>query len=171
MINSDTGILLNEHNIKLHRWNFNQMVKLIGIMVQYEAPKDVSIDYNLHGEFTGHYDPPETIGCIYDEHPTQKTMKLLGWNAELADTSVLIHVPYDLKNLQAGAVFTIPAGLDRAEPRRYRVLRISNIAVYPASVTCELGPLLDNEIVNPIVEDFTSTSFNLLDGESEKYGY
>ena len=86
MINSDTGILLNEHNIKLHRWNFNQMVKLIGIMVQYEAPKDVSIDYNLHGEFTGHYDPPETIGCIYDEHPTQKTMKLLGWNAELADT-------------------------------------------------------------------------------------
>ena len=171
MQNKDTGILLSDHNIKIHRLYFEQMAKLLGINVDYFAPIDDSVDYNLYGELFANYEAPRTISCIYDEHPTQKTMKMLGWNAELADSSIVIHVPYDLKKLQVGAVFKLPAGLDKANDRVYRVLRISNIAVYPASVACELGPLIQNTLTPDVIEKFDDSTFNLLDGEQDKYGH
>ena len=176
----DTGILLIDKNIKLHRSWFKQMCSLIGIQVNYFIPKDKQ--YNAYGELNPDY-PAEAIkiGCIYDEHPTQKTMRKLGWNAELADSSVVIHVPYDLEGLEAGCRFDLPAGIDGAEPRHFKVLRMSNIAVYPASVACELGPVLNNAFVQQIpgqeptpsdpINDFDESNFNLLDDESEKYGH
>ena len=171
MQNKDTGILLNDQNIKLHRLYFKQMAQLLGINVDYYAPIDETLTYNGYGELLSYFDPPKVIACIYDEHPTQKTMKMLGWNAELAESSVVIHVPYDLKHLQVGAIFDLPAGLDNASDRRYRVLRISNVAVYPASVACELGPLLPNTLDREKIEDFDDSTFNLLDGEEDRYGH
>lgn len=171
MKNEDTGILLNDQNIKLHRQWFKQMCTLLGINVQYRAPIDGTKDYNLYGELDAHYEPAITVGCIYDEHPTQKTMRKLGWNAEMADTSTVIHVPYDLKNIQAGALFIIPAGIDTAEDRVFRVLRMSNIAVYPASIACELAPVLKNSLPDSATADFTESNFNLLGDESEEYGH
>lgn len=171
MQNNDTGILLNAKNIKLHRTYFEQMAKLLGINVEYFAPVNDTVDYNTYGELFANYEPPKQISCIYDEHPTQKTMKMLGWNAELADASVVIHVPYDLKKLQVGAIFKLPAGLDKANDRIYRVLRISNIAIYPASVACELGPLIQDTLEQQAVEHFDDSNFNLLDGEEERYGH
>lgn len=178
MERSDTGILLSAQNIKLHRQWFIQMTKLIGIKVKYKAPVDGTQsttlkNYNLYGELDPEYVAETEEWCIYDEHPSQKTMRKLGWNAEMADTSTIIHVRYDLEGLQAGAIFTIPAGIDGAEPKLFRVLRMSNIAVYPASIACELGPLLENELVtqSELVNDFDDTTFNLLGDESDKYGH
>ena len=176
----DTGILLIDKNIKLHRSWFKQMCSLIGINADYFKP--INKQYNAYGELNPDY-PAEAIkvGCIYDEHPTQKTMRKLGWNAELAESSVVIHVPYDLEGLEAGCRFDLPAGIDGAAPRHFKVLRMSNIAAYPASVACELGPVLVNAIVeqdpkdplNPQdpINDFSDSNFNLLDDESEKYGH
>ena len=178
MERTDTGLLLIEPNIKLHRRYFKEMVKLLGINVQYRAPKDDIVKYNNYGEMgsrvseiEANYEPPVTIGCIYDEHPSQKNMRKLGWNAEMADSSVIIHVQYDLPKLQAGALFEIPAGIDHAEPRLFRVLRISNIAAYPASVACELGPVLIDTIPREVVDDFTQSNFNILADEEEDYNY
>lgn len=214
MKNRDTGILVMENNIKLHRMYFKQMVKLLGINVKYWAPIEDSKSYNLYGEMQNDYvkinaESPEdfvkkfnalpTVGCIYDEHPTQKTMRKLGWNAELADANVLVHVPYDLEKLQAGCIFAIPAGNDiPRDPnpdgsnsnelerlvrkwRLFRVIRISNTAIYPASVTCELGPLYIDNISNvipkdgpddnPSYNDFRHKTFTVLDGEQDEYGY
>ena len=70
MENKDTGFLLNDHNIKLHRNWFKQMTHLLGINVQYRAPIDSSKTYNLYAELDAHYTEPETISCIFDEHPT-----------------------------------------------------------------------------------------------------
>lgn len=177
----DTGILLIDTNIKLHRQWFVQMCSLIGINVDYFVPIDK--DYSLYGELHPDYDAAEVqrVGCIYDEHPTQKTMRKLGWNAELADNSVVIHVPYDLKGLQAGCRFDLPAGIDGAEPRHFKVLRMSNIAAYPASIACELGPMYINTFVTPEpddvtqpedpINDFSDSNFNLLSDESDKYGH
>ena len=165
MKNSDTGILLNDHNIKLHRQWFKQMTQLVGLNVIYQAPKDTGSNvktYNRYGELDPEYEDGITVGCIFDEHPTQKTMRKLGWNAEMAETSVVIHVPYDLPNLQAGARFTIPSGIDSAEPRVFRVLRMSNIAVYPASISCELGPVLVNTLKEEQITNFDESNFNLL---------
>lgn len=145
------------------------MCKLIGINVQYRAPIDSSKTYNLYSELDAHYTAPETIGCIFDEHPSQKTMRMLGWNAEVADTTTVIHVPYDTPELQAGCLFIIPAGLDHAEPRIFRVLRMSNIAIYPASIACELAITYFNDDVPSNITDFTQSTFNVLADESEDY--
>lgn len=165
MEKEQTGILLNPANIKLHRVWFKNMCKLIGINVLYRAPIEGTKQYNLHGELEAYYEKPVTVGVIFDEHPTNKTMHKLGWNAELADSSVLIHVPYDLQKLQAGGVFIIPSGLDGAPDRLFKVLRMNSTAVYPASISCELGPVLLDKLPEHKVEDFTESTFNLLKRE------
>jgi hypothetical protein len=48
-------------------------------------------------------------------------------------------VPYDLPNLQVGALFEVPSGLDNGESRLFRVISMSNIMIYPASITCEIA--------------------------------
>ena len=171
MDNKDTGILLNEQNIKLQRQYFKQMCKLLGITSIFRAPLEEAKAYNGYGELDAYFKTPVAVQCIFDEHPTQKTMRKLGWDAELADTTTVIHVPYDLEGVQTGALFIIPSGLDKAEGRVFKVLRMTNIAIYPASIACELGPVLVNEDEKGAVNDFKQTNFNLLDDESDKYGY
>ena len=162
MDNRDTGLLLDEKAIKLHRQYFKQFLRLHGVNVQYRSPRDSSKTYNGYGELDTLYNQPIQISCIWDEHPQQKTMKMLGWNAELIDNNVLVHVPYDTPGLQAGCLLTIPSGLDNAPPRVFKVLRLSNIAIYPASVTCELGPILEDTSPKSQVIDYSKSNFNLL---------
>lgn len=147
------------------------MCKLLGLNVEYRAPINSTKTYNMYGELDTHFYQPELVGCIFDEHPNEKTMRKLGWNAELADTSVIIHVPYDLKGLQAGALFIIPSGLDNVPGRIFKVLRMSNIAIYPASIACELGPIYTNTDQPSNINDFTQSNFNVLDDESEDYNH
>lgn len=169
MNNSDTGLLLNKNNIKLHRDWFKQMTNLLGIKVIYRAPRE-SKQYNGHGELESFYYEPIELGAIYDEHPNQRTMRKMGWDSELNDTSTIIHVPYDLEGLQVGALFDIPSGLDDAVARRFRVIKMHSIAVYPASITCELAPMWQNGMERTDVEDFTKTNFNvLIDPEDAQY--
>lgn len=160
-----TGLLLDPENIKLHRLYFSQMCQLLGIKVLYRAPIDSSKQYNGYGELDSHYLPAISVNCIWDEHPSEKTMKKLGWNTELADTTAVIHVPYDLQGLQAGCLFIIPSGLDNTTGRVFKVLRMTNIAIYPASISCELGPMLKNTDEKSTIQDFKHTNFNLLEGE------
>lgn len=167
----DTGLLLNKHNITLHRQYFEQMVKLLGIKAGYRVPIDATKTYNGYGELDTYYHGKEIIGCIYDEHPTQKSMRKFGWNSELSDQSVVIHVPYNLHDLQAGCIFELPAGVDGGQPRWFKIIRMSNISVYPVSIACELGPLYQTTTEEETVREFKQSNFNLLNDESDKYGY
>ena len=167
MENKDTGLLLNANNIKLNRFYFKQTVRLIGINVLYRTPRKESKRYDLHGELDALYNEPVVVGCIFNDHTDQKTMKKLGWNAEREETTPVIHVPYDLQGLEAGCLFIIPSGLDHAEGRVFKVLDMSNIAVYPASIACKLGPVLKSEFENSQLHDFHQTDFNLLESEDE----
>ena len=108
------------------------------------------------------YYPAETVGCIFQDHPDQKTLKKMGWVAELQEGASIIHVPYDLKGLEVGALFTVPSGLDNAEGRVFRVISMQNIMVYPASIACEIAPeyLDTDELV--LTQDFSKTNFNVL---------
>ena len=170
MNNQDTGLLLNEQNIKLSRKFFIEFLRLQGLNVLYRAPIPTSKEYNMYGELDTNYKQPIKVRCIYDEHPTQKTMRKIGWNTELADTSVVIHVPYDM-DVETGGLFIIPSGLDRSEGRVFKVLRMSNIAIYPPSIVCELGPMLLNTTERSTIENFKGNNFNLLDDESEDYNH
>jgi len=166
MEQKDTGILLNQNNLKLQRFYFEQMVKLIGINVIYRSPKQGSKRYNGYGELDSFYNPPEQVGCIFVEHPNQYTMKKMGWNAELDESASLIQVPYELKGLQRGALFIVPSGLDDAKGRLFMVEDMSTIAVTPAYVTCKIAPVYESTFEDSQFSH-VQNDFNLLNDEEK----
>ena len=146
--NLKTGTLLHSNNIKIHRQYFREMVRLQGVYVLYRSPKD-NKHYTTFGEIDSDYNEPLLVGCIFDEHPTQQTLKKMGWMSELDSNSSIIHVDYDLENLQQGAIFIIATGLDDGKGRVFRVVKLTNIMVYPASIACEIVP----EYIDTFPED------------------
>ena len=160
------GMLLTPE-IKLHRKYFLEMAKLLGIQLIYRAPLPGKT-FDKHGDLNANYYPGQVVFGIFQDHPDQKTLKKMGWVAELQENSSIIHVPYDLPNLQVGALFIIPSGIDKAEGRVFRVISMQNIMVYPASIACEIAPEYE-DIDEPILhEDFTqSTTTLLIDNEED----
>jgi hypothetical protein len=156
----DYGKLLMP-DITLQRRYFNEMVMLLGVNVQYQSPIE-NKQYTLQGELETSYTNPVKVGCIFEEHISQSTAKKMGWTAELQENASVIHVPYDLEGLQAGALFEVPSGIDIAKPRLFRVISMQNIMVYPASIACEIAPEYRDTDEKTTIEDFTKTNFNLL---------
>jgi hypothetical protein len=70
------GLLINK-DIKLHRQYFNQMVKLLGINCIYREPLSGK-DYDSHGDLDAKYKKGIPVGCIFQDHPDQKTLKKMG---------------------------------------------------------------------------------------------
>lgn len=136
-IRTDYGLLINK-DIKLYRTWFKQMTALHGINCKYRAPLK-NKEYDIHGDLQTGYKPEIIVGCIFEEHPDQKSLKKAGWVAELQESSSVIHVPYDLPDLQVGALFEVPSGLDNGKGRLFRVISMSNIMIYPASIACEIA--------------------------------
>lgn len=154
------GVLLNGPDIKLQRQYFKEMTQLIGINAIYRAVKPTK-HWTTYAEIEANYNQPLVVGCIFSENVDQRTMKKLGWIAELDQQLTLISVPYDLEDLQVGCIFIIPSGIDNAKGRVFRVARMSNIAIYPASITCALVPEYEN-IYEPSLSDHKIDSFSLL---------
>lgn len=153
-------------DIKLHRKYFIEMCNLIGINVLYRSLKPGK-KWTNYGELEANYNKSQLLGCIFDEHPTQQTLKKIGWVSELQTNSSLIHIPYDTENIEVGVLFIIPSGIDNSEGRLFRCVRLSNIMVYPASLTCEIVPEYEDTYVNGS-DNFENTSFNLLNEEDYK---
>ena len=160
---SNYGLLLNAKDIKLHRRYFKEMCKLIGIKVIYRAPRPDK-HYTTYAEIDSNYEAPMAVGCIFEEHPQQQTLKKLGWISELQEGASIIHVDYDLPNLQQGALFIIPSGLDNAEGRLFRVSRLTNGIIAPATMACEIVPEYKDTFTNAQFE-YKHKSFNLLNEE------
>ena len=164
MDRGDTGLLLNP-NAKLYRGWFKEMTKLIGIKVIYRACKP-NMHYDGYGELDSYYEKGEVEGCIFEEHPSQVTVKKLGWVNEVDTNSSIIHVRYDLENLQVGSLFIVPSGIDNAVGRVYRVIRMSTIMLYPASIACELAPEYQSNFDRSQL-DHHDNNFNLLSEEED----
>ena len=156
------GILLTP-DAKLQRNYFKEMCKLIGINCIYRAVKPGK-KYTTYAELDTNFEKPQLIGCIFDEHPTQQTLKKIGWVNELQENSSIIHIAYDTPGLQQGCLFTLPSGLDDGKGRLFRLVKISTIMVYPASIACELVPEYENTYTESL-NDFKNSSFNLLNPE------
>lgn len=168
MENRDTGFLLNGNNLKLHRKYFENVVRLSGINIQYQAPAE-DAHYDTSGDLWSKYWEPITIGCLFNDNPDQKTMKKLGWNAELDSETRLVTVAYDTPKLCAGALFTLPAAIDGAPGRVFRVIRMSTSAIYPSSVTCELAPEYNSIFDTSSVHNPEDSKY-ISDGPSDEGG-
>lgn len=157
-------------DIRIHRQYFREMCKLLGIRVLYRAPK-IDKSYTTYREIESNYEEPILIGCIFDEHPTQQTLKKIGWVSELNENSSFIHVDYDLPGLQQGALFIIPSGLDDGQGRLFRVVKMVNEIVYPSSITCEIVPEYEDDFESvsggkTIDELITSEELNIFNDET-----
>ena len=137
------------------------MVKLLGVNCLYKAPAE-NKHFDKLGDLKSDYKPAISVGCIFQEHPDQKTMKKMGWVAELQEGSSVIHVPYDLEGLQVGALFVVPSGLDRAKGRLFRVISMQNIMIYPASIACELALEYESSDEQVLIQDFSQNNFTVL---------
>jgi len=158
------GILLTS-DIKLHRKYFEEMCKLLGIKCIYRAPRPDK-HYTTYTEIESNYFEPILTSCIFEEHPTQQSLKKMGWISELQDSSSIIHVIYDLPYIQQGSLFILPSGLDSTRGRLFRVTKLMNSIVYPASITCELVPEYENDFSKSSY-DHKHDSLNLLSEEKE----
>lgn len=159
------GLLLNEKDILLQRKYFDEMCSMIGIKVIHRAPRQGK-SYTVYSEIDSNYFEPELVGCIFEEHPNQRTMKKLGWNSELTTSASLISVPYDVRGLQQGSLFIIPSAYDKTQGRLFRVTEISGIMIYPCSLTCQIVPEYENTFTNNSYVHKTN-SFNLLNREED----
>lgn len=74
---------------------------------------------------------------------------------------------YDLPKLQQGALFIVPSGLDQADGRLFRVTKLTNGIVYPASITCEIIPEYTNTH-SAALADYRHRDFSLLASEEEE---
>jgi hypothetical protein len=70
--------------------------------------------WNGYAEIEGNYKEPIQIGCIFHEHPDQKTLKKIGWMSELQEDASLVDLPYDTPDLQYGALLFVPSGIEGA---------------------------------------------------------
>ena len=84
--------------------------------------------------------------------------------AELQKDSSLIHIAYDTPDIQQGALFIVPSGLDDGKGRLFRCVKLTNSIVYPASIACEIVPEYEDTYQNTN-NDFMHSSFNLLNEE------
>lgn len=157
-------MLLNK-DITLHRQYFKEMCKLLGITVIYKSLKP-GMKWTNYGEVEANYNPPQLVGCIFNEHPDQRTLKKMGWVSELQENASIIHVPYDLPKLEVGCLFIVPSGLDDGKGRLFRCTKLSNIMVYPASVACEIVPEYENTYRQSL-NSFKNSSYNLLNEEED----
>lgn len=167
MNRSGFGVLYG-NDILIKRQQFKEATRFLGMPgVKYFEPLEGKT-FDGHGDLDSDYKKPELIGCFFHEHPDQKTMKKVGWVAELQEGSSLIEVGWDTPNLQVGALFEIPAGIDFAEPRIFRVIAMQNIMLYPVSITCEIAPEWEDLEVSNTVTDFSQDNFNyLVDNEED----
>lgn len=156
----DYGKLLMP-DITLQRRYFNEMVMLLGVNVQYQSPIE-NKQYTLQGELETSYTNPVKVGCIFEEHISQSTAKKMGWTAELQENASVIHVPYDLENLQIGCLFTVPSAFDNTQGRTFRVTKLLATMIYPASISCELVPEYNSIMEKAETEFFINDNFTLL---------
>ena len=162
---SNYGLLLNKEDILLQREYFKELVMLLGVQVKHRAPRPDK-HYTTYAEIQSNYFEPQIVGCIFTEHLDQKTMKKLGWNSELTSDASVISVPYDLEGVQQGSLFYIPSAFDNTKERLFRVVEMSSIMIYPASLTCKLVPEYENTFSANLL-DHKRNSFNLLRTEED----
>lgn len=164
--NEKYGILLNS-NAKLHRQWFREACKLLGIWVLYRAPKP-NKHYTSYAEIESDFEQPLLVGCMFHDHPDQRTLNKIGWVSELQENASLIDVDYDLPGLQQGALFIVPSGLDDGKGRLFRVVSMQNSIVFPSCVTCEIIPEYENIFQPETAYDFTKADFTLLNEEPDR---
>ena len=137
----------------IHRKYFQEMLDLYGIASMYFQVRKETAHYNEAGEFSAFYHDPIFCRILFDQVPKISTLKKLGWTSELDSTQPLVHVDYDLPELQVGACFAVEDPMRPGKSRLFRITKMSMGIIYPASVTCQLVAVLGDIPENTLQPD------------------
>lgn len=137
----------------IHRRYFKEMLQLYGIDAMYYPVKPGTARYNEAGEFSAHYLDPIPCQLIFDQVPKVSTLKKLGWVTELDKQQPLVHLEYDLPEIQVGCLISIEDPLRPGKGRLFRITKISVNIIYPANVTCQLVAVLGDTPENTLQPD------------------
>lgn len=130
-----------QNDAKMQRKYFNEMLDFYGIPAQYFQCKPGK-KYNSVGEMKDCFFDPIRTKVLFDQVPSIKTLKKLGWVTELDQQQPLVHVKYDLPGIEQGCVFSIKDPLKENEGRLFRITKMSMGIIYPANITCQIVAIL-----------------------------
>ena len=124
---------------------FQEALRLYGIDCNYYSIKEGTKSQNVNGEFSAEYNDPIPSQLIFDQVPTVTTLKKLGWVTEADKSAPLIHVNFDLPNIEVGCLFTIEDPLRPGKGRLFRITKLSVGIIYPMCVTAQVVAVLGDE--------------------------
>lgn len=144
---------LIKNDALIHRRYFKEVLRLMGIDGMYYQIKPGTSHYNESGEFSALYEKPIPCQFIFDQVPTVSTLKKLGWITELDREFPLVHVDYDLPDLQKGTLFLVEDPLREGKGRLFRVNKIQLGILYPVCATCQVAPVVGDVPENTLQPD------------------
>lgn len=136
--------LVKSDSLIMRRY-FQEALRLYGIDANYYSLKDPTKNYNVNGEFSAEYNEPIATQVIFDQVPTVSTLKKLGWVTENDKTQPILHVDFDLPEIQVGCLFTIEDPLRPGKGRLFRITKLNVGIIYPMCVTAQVVAVLGDE--------------------------
>lgn len=132
---------------------FNEMLEMYGIDVLYYQRKEKCSEWNAVGELSANYYSPIEAKILFDQIPSVKTLKKLGWVTELDSQQPIVHMKYDLPGLQQGCLIKVKDPLSLSnDGRMFRITKMSTGIIYPFSITAQIVAIVGTDIeetVNP----------------------
>jgi hypothetical protein len=131
-------------DLEIFRDYFKEALQFYGIPARYYQIKPGET-FNESAELKAGYYDPKRIRVIFNQVPTVRTLKMLGWVTELdMDVQPIVDVMFDLPGLQVGCLISIKDPLNK-KGRLFKITKMSVGILYPASVTCQLVPILGQD--------------------------
>lgn len=136
--------LISEREVDYLRKQFNETVMQLGVLFKYQYPLGNDVDDFAQPAPDGYSEELDVYG-IFDGEPKLKTYRNLGWVVEKSDNlPFLIHIPFDTKGIQKGALFKISGQLTGIEARVFQVVELTTGLVCPDHIVCQIVPLVGN---------------------------
>lgn len=157
------GFLTREDSTLYQSW-FKEMARLRGFTVEYQYV--VKPDQTIYGETTPNkLSDPITIDVIYEQNPNVKTLRNIGWiNEDPNDKPYIMMLPFDVPNLTAEAVITVPPYFGMRlgfKERKFRITNITTLIEYPDCYICTLAPIVNSP--KPEKPDYSDSEYNYID--------
>lgn len=151
--------LLTQNDAKIIQQYFKEMAALLGIRVNYRYPVDEKV--TVHSEIQCSFSDIVPIDIVFQQNPSIKTLKNIGWVSETADDKPYIAMfPIDTVGLQTKAQIEIPPVGQAIPSRWFEVTSIQTLLEYPDCYITTVVPVFDSK--QPRV-DHEQTNYNYVD--------
>lgn len=154
------GLLTTNDASRFQQW-FKECAKLRGIAVKYIYP--ITENITQYAEIQPQFSDIHDLDIIFDENPSVKTLKRIGWVSEDSeDKPAIAHLPFDTPHLMTKSRIMIPP-IGQAIPGRwFEVTSIHANLEYPDSYTVTLAPVFETKKEKT---NYDQSNYNYVDHE------